>query len=84
MTGDTPQGTMGRVQTRPLSPSCLPLRAYRERRLGTRQGEGESCLLSSGYNYFGIMMHELGENDSSECSCMSLLNEILATSLLIQ
>ena len=34
--------------------------------------------------YFGIMMHELGENDSSECSCMSLLNEILATSLLIQ
>ena len=34
--------------------------------------------------YFGIMMHELGENDSIECSCMSLLNEILATSLLIQ
>ena len=28
-------------------------------------------------------MHELGENDSSECPCMSLLNEILATSLLI-
>ena len=43
VTGDTPQGTMGRVQTageatsRPLSPSRLPLRAYRERRLGTRQ-----------------------------------------------
>ena len=34
--------------------------------------------------YFGIMMHKLGENDSSECSCMSLLLEILATSLLIQ
>ena len=46
VTGDTPQGTMGRVQTageatsRPLSPSRLPLRAYRERRLGTRQTEG--------------------------------------------
>ena len=43
VTGDTPQGTMGRVQTageapsRPLSPSRLPLRAHRERRLGTRQ-----------------------------------------------
>ena len=35
VTGDTPQGTMGRVQT--LSPSRLPLRAHRERRLGTRQ-----------------------------------------------
>ena len=33
VTGDTPQGTMGRVQ----SPSRLPLRAHRERRLGTRQ-----------------------------------------------
>ena len=30
MTGDEPQGTMGRVQ---------PLRAHRERRLGTRQSE---------------------------------------------
>ena len=32
MTGDEPQGTMGRVQTageaRPLSPSRLPLRAH--------------------------------------------------------
>ena len=43
VTGDEPQGTMGRVQTageapsRPLSPSRLPLRAHRERRLGTRQ-----------------------------------------------
>ena len=47
VTGDEPQGTMGRVQTageatsRPLSPSRLPLRAHfhreRERRLGTRK-----------------------------------------------
>ena len=47
VTGDEPQGTMGRVQTageapfRPLSPSRLPLRAHfhreRERSLGTRQ-----------------------------------------------
>ena len=44
VTGDEPQGTMGRVQTageapsRPLSPSRLPLRArFKERRLGTRQ-----------------------------------------------
>ena len=37
VTGDTPQGTMGRVQTAGLSPSHLPLRAHRERRLGTRQ-----------------------------------------------
>ena len=35
VTGDEPQGTMGRVQT--ASPSRLPLRAHRERRLGTRQ-----------------------------------------------
>ena len=34
VTGDEPQGTMGRVQTA----SRLPLRAHRERRLGTRQG----------------------------------------------
>ena len=35
VTGDEPQGTMGRVQ---LSPSRLPLRArFKERRLGTRQ-----------------------------------------------
>ena len=35
MTGDEPQGTMGRVQ---LSPSRLPLRArFKERRLGTRE-----------------------------------------------
>ena len=46
VTGDEPQGTMGRVQTageatsRPLSPSRLPLRAPKERRLGTRQGRG--------------------------------------------
>ena len=44
VTGDEPQGAMGRVQTpgeatsRPLSPSRLPLRArFKERRLGTRQ-----------------------------------------------
>ena len=43
VTGDEPQGTMGRVQTageapRPLSPSRLPLRArFKERRLGTRE-----------------------------------------------
>ena len=38
LTGDAPQGTMGRVQT---APSRLPLRAHfhreRERRLDTRQ-----------------------------------------------
>ena len=35
VTGDEPQGTMGRVQ---LSPSRLPLRArFKERRLGTRE-----------------------------------------------
>ena len=33
---------------------------------------------------FRIMMHKLGENDSSECSCLPLLHNILATSLLIQ
>ena len=44
VTGDEPQGAMGRVQTpgeatsRPLSPSRLPLRArFKERRLGTKQ-----------------------------------------------
>ena len=44
VTGDEPQGAMGRVQTpgeatsRPLSPFRLPLRArFKERRLGTRQ-----------------------------------------------
>ena len=39
VTGDEPQGTMGRVQTsRPLSPSRLPLRAYfhRERDVWVR------------------------------------------------
>ena len=46
VTGDTPQGTMGRVQTsRPLSPSRLPLRAHRERRLGTRQMHSGTSLL---------------------------------------
>ena len=34
--------------------------------------------------YFGIMMHKLGENDSSECSCTSLLHKILVTLLLIR
>ena len=45
VTGDEPQGAMGRVQTageapsRPLSSSRLPLRArFKERRVGTRQG----------------------------------------------
>ena len=45
---------------------------------------GGGKLSAVNWIYFGLMMHELGENDSIECSCMSLLNEILATSLLIQ
>ena len=49
VTGDEPQGTMGRVQTageapsRPLSPSRLPLRAHFHR-LGTRQVQGFDCI----------------------------------------
>ena len=51
VTGDTPQGTMGRVQ----SPSRLPLRAHRERRLGTRQDpvpvfDTKDTLLERHYN----------------------------------
>ena len=42
VTGNEPQGTMGRVQTaseatsRPFSPSCLPLRAHRKRDVWVR------------------------------------------------
>ena len=56
VTGDEPQGTMGRVQTageapsRPLSPSRLPLRAHfhRERETSGYEavlGEGHSTML---------------------------------------
>ena len=45
VTGDEPQGTMGRVQTsRPLSPSRLPLRAHFHRQRGTSAGyEAVAC-----------------------------------------
>ena len=65
VTGDEPQGTMGRVQTageapsRPLSPSRLPLRAHRERRLGTRQEK------TSNGSSFGWLIRQMSINQKS-------------------
>ena len=55
MTGDEPQGTMGRVQTageapsRPLSPSRLPLRAhfYQKRDVWVRGSDWRVIKLNS-------------------------------------
>ena len=64
--------------------SFLPSFASISRETSGYEAGGGGKLSAVKWIYFGIMMHELGENDSIECSCMSLLNEILATSLLIQ
>ena len=75
---DHGKGTDSPVVSFPPSFACI------SRETSGYEARGGGKLSAVKWIYFGIMMHELGENDSSECSCMSLLSEILATSLLIQ
>ena len=69
MTGDEPQGTMGRVQTageaRPLSPSRLPLRAhFHQKRDVWVRGSGRSILIVLLFR-FPIICFEKGRRGRS-------------------